>query len=180
MISQLDTVRSATEIDARREEKLVLLAHFLERFENESLDPDIQRIFAICQRADLFPDPPREIAQADIDITYGSILATAQRAINTVPTERLLALVGQVAAVDQNVLDLINFDEMVYTYGSDINANPTIFRDAQELAARRQAREEQAAALEATATAQSAIEGARTLSETDVGGGANALQRLLS
>ena len=58
MISQLDTVRSATEIDARREEKLVLLAHFLERFENEQLDPTINRVFNICQRAGLFPDAP--------------------------------------------------------------------------------------------------------------------------
>lgn len=180
MISQLDTIRSATEIDARREEKLVLLAHFLERFENESLDPDIKRIFALCQRADLFPDPPRELRSADIDITYISILSTAQRAINTVPTERLLAMIGQVSAVEPNVLDLVDFDEMIYTYGYDINANPTIFRDQQQLAARRAAREQQLAAVEATATAGTAIDAARTLSETDVGGGANALQRLLS
>lgn len=180
MISQLDTVRSATEIDARREEKLVLLAHFLERFENESLDPDIQRIYAICQRADLFPDPPREIRNADIDITYTSILASAQRAINTVPTERLLAMVGQVAAVEPGVLDLIDFDELVWTYGTDLGANPIILRDQEALKTRRAAREQQLQALEATATAQTAIEAGKTLSETDVGGGANALQRLLS
>lgn len=180
MISQLDTVRSATEIDARREEKLVLLAHFLERFENESLDPDIKRVFAICQRAGLFPDPPREIRNADIDISYTSILASVQRAVNTVPTERLLALVGQIGAVEPGVLDLINFDELVWTYGNDLGANPVIFRDQEELKARRAAREQQLAQLEATATAQTAIEAGRTLSETDVGGGVNALQRLLS
>jgi hypothetical protein len=180
MISQLDTVRSATEVDARREEKLVLLAHFLERFENESLDPDIERIFAACQRADLFPLPPREIANREIDISYVSILATAQRSINTVPMERLLAMVGQIAGSDQTVLDLVDFDEFVYTYAADLSVDPSILRDAEQLAAKRQQREQQLAALQATATAGTAIEGAKTLSETDVGGGKNALQALFS
>lgn len=180
MISQLDTVRSATEIDARREEKLVLLSHFLERFENESLDPDIQRIFAACQRADLFPVPPKEIANKDIDITYVSILATAQRSLATVPIERLVQLVGNLAGADQTVLDLVDFDQLVYTYGTDIAVDPVVFRDTEQVAARRQQREEQLAAVQATATAATAIDGAKTLSETDVGGGANALQRLFS
>lgn len=180
MISQLDTVRSATEIDARREEKLVLLAHFLERFENESLDPDIERIFAACQRADLFPLPPKEIANREIDITYVSILATAQRSLATVPLERLLQMVANIAAVDNSVLDLVDFDEFIWTYASDIAADPTVLRDKDQLQLKRQEREQQLQALQASATAQTAIAGAKTLSETDVGGGANALQRLLS
>jgi hypothetical protein len=180
MISQLDTVRSATEIDARREEKLVLLAHFLERFENEQLDPTIERVFNICQRKGLFPDPPRDIAGAEIQVQYVSILTTAQRALNTVPMERLLAMVGQVANVEPSVLDIVNWDEFVYTYGNDIGSNPTILRDAEELKKRRSVREQQLEQVEATATAQTAIEGAKNLSETDVGGGANALQRLLA
>lgn len=180
MISQLDTVRSATEIDARKEEKLVLLSHFLERFENEQLDPSISRTFSIALNQGLFPDPPPEILNIDLRPQYTSILATAQRAIATVPLERLLQMVGQVSAVDQTVLDIVNFDQLIYTYGADIGANPTVLRDAEQLRERRSAREQQLAALEASATAATAIKGARELSQTDVGGGANALQRLLS
>jgi len=179
MISQLDTVRSATEIDARREEKLVLLAHFLERFENEQLDPTIERTFNICQRADLFPLPPSDIRESDIDVSYVSILTTAQRAIGTVPLERVLAMVGNVAAVEPSVLDIVNFDEFVYTYSRDIGASPTILRDAEQLKQARAAREEQLAQLQASQTAETAIQAGKTLSETDVGGGANALQRVL-
>jgi hypothetical protein len=180
MISQLDTVRSATEIDARREEKLVMLANFLERFENEQLDPVIERLFAICLRSGLFPDPPLEIQNADIDIKYISILSTAQRAIATAPLERLLGMVGQVAGIAPEVLDIVNFDEFVYSYGTDIGANPTVLRDQEQLAARRQAREEQLAQAQAMQTGASAVQAAQQLSETDVGGGANALQRILS
>jgi len=180
MISQLDTVRSATEIDARREEKLVLLAHFLERNENESLSIELDRTFSIMQRAGIFPDPPRELAGEELDIRYVSMLATAQRTMSTVPTERLLAFLGNVAGADPKVLDLVDFDEMTYAYASDIGAHPRIIRDTQALQAQRQAREMQNAQLEATATAATAIDGAQTLSQTDVGGGVNALQRLLS
>lgn len=51
MISQLNTVRSATEIDARREEKLVLLGPVLERFENEALGKAIDRTSELCSGA---------------------------------------------------------------------------------------------------------------------------------
>ena len=179
MISQLDTVRSANEIDARREEKLVLLSHFLERFENEALDPDIERVFNICMRAGLFPDPPAEVRNNEIDIQYISILTTAQRALNTVPMERMLQAVGEVINVAPNVLDLINFDEYVYTYGRDIGVQPAIFNDTDQVAALRQARnerEQQAALMEQSGHI---IDAARNLSETKVQGGANALERVL-
>lgn len=180
MISQLDTVRSSREIEARKEEKMVQLSHFLERFENETLDPGVRRVFNMCQRAGLFPDPPRSIANADIDIQYISILTVAQRALNTVPMERVLGLVGSVANVSPNVLDLINFDELIMVYGRDLAANPTMFNDEETVKALRAARQQQEAAMSATATASTMIDAARGLSETDVGGGVSALQKLIN
>jgi hypothetical protein len=58
MISNLDTVRTATEIDARREEKLVMLGPVLERLQTEGQDPIIDRVFGIMSRGGLFEDPP--------------------------------------------------------------------------------------------------------------------------
>jgi hypothetical protein len=54
--------RSAAAVDARREEKLVMLGPVLERFENEALDPAIDRIFGIMLRGGLLPPPPPELA----------------------------------------------------------------------------------------------------------------------
>jgi hypothetical protein len=42
--TNLDTVRSAAEIDARERERLILLGGVLERFESEALDPGVSRV----------------------------------------------------------------------------------------------------------------------------------------
>jgi len=83
MISSLETVRTATEIDARREEKLVMLGPVLERLQTEALDPIIDRTFAIMQRKGLFPPAPAEIAGKPVAVEYVSMLAAAQRAAET-------------------------------------------------------------------------------------------------
>ena len=58
MTSQLDDVRSATEIAERREEKLVMLGPVLERLHDELLEPLIGRVFQIMARAGEIPPPP--------------------------------------------------------------------------------------------------------------------------
>lgn len=179
MISQLETVRSATEIDARREEKLVLLGSVLDRFENEALDPGLNRVFGIAQRAGLFPPPPQSIAGSDIQIQYVSILSSAQRAVGVVPVERWLGLIGEVSAVHPEALDLPNWDELLRNYGTDLGVSARDINSREEVMRRAQQRQQQLAAQEAAATGAVLVEGAKTLSETDVGGGANALQRML-
>jgi hypothetical protein len=70
MISQLETVRTATEIDARREEKLIMLGPVLERNEHEGLQPDINRIFQIMARRRLFPAPPAIMDGLPVKVEY--------------------------------------------------------------------------------------------------------------
>lgn len=180
MISQLDTVRSATEIDARREEKLVLLGSVLERFENEALDPAIERIFGIMMRKKLLPPPPPEIAGADIQIQYVSILATVQRAVAAVPTERWLAMIGQVSAVAPVALQLPKFEDLLRDYGLSIGVPAKNMNTREEVAAMNEQAQEQQAAQEAAVVGKELVDGAETLSRTDAGGGANALQQLLA
>ncbi len=179
MISQLDTVRSATEIDARREERLVLLGPVLERFENEALDPAINRIYAIMQRFDLIPPAPPEIEDQEIEIQYVSILSNAQSAVGVASVERWLQVVGNLSGIEPGVLNIVDFDELVRNYARDVGVPASNIRsraETEELAeAQRQALEEQRALEQATAGAETA----KLLSETDLGGGANAAQVLL-
>jgi hypothetical protein len=179
MISQLETVRSATEIDARREEKLILLGPVLERFENEALDPAIARIYQIMLRSGLIPPAPESIQSASLEVQYLGILAAAQSAVGVIPTERFLALVGQTAGLYPPALDLPDFDELIRDYGRDIGVKAKHVRSKPAVEASRQARAEQLAAQQAANVGSSLVEGAKTLSETEVGGGANALQRML-
>lgn len=178
MISQLDTVRTATEIDARREEKLVMLGPVLERFEQEALDPAIDRTFGIMMRGGLLPDPPEEVQGRPIQVNYVSMLAEAQRAVSASGMERLAAQVGNLAGVDPQVLDILDFDAFVTEYADLMGVPPKIIRDKESLQQMRDARakqQQQQALLQQT---EAAVKGAQTLSKTDVGGGQNALESM--
>lgn len=180
MISQIDTVRSATEIDARREEKLVMLGSVLDRFESEALGPAINRIFGIMSRQGMLPPAPPEIEDAEIEIQYVSILSTAQSAVSAAPVERWVGLVGNLAAVAPEVLQVPNWTELVRNYGTSIGVQARDMRSREDVAEAEQAEQERLAAQEAAVAGKELVDGAQTLSETDVGGGANALQQLLA
>lgn len=180
MISQLDTVRSAAEIDARREEKLVMLGSVLERFESEALRPAINRIYSIMLRNKMLPEPPDEIQDAEIEIEYVSILSTAQSAVAAAPVERWVGLVGNLAAVAPEVLQVPSWTELVRNYGTAIGVQARDMKSREDVAQAEQEEKEKLAAQEAAVAGKELVEGAQTLSQTDVGGGANALQQLLA
>lgn len=180
MISNLDTVRSATEIDARREEKLVLLGPVLERFENEALDPMVRRVYGIMARADLLPEPPPEIEDADIEIEYVSVLTAAQTAVATIPMERWIGLIGNIAPLVPTVLDIPNWDQLIRDYGRDLGVSAKSMLPVDESKAIQAQRQQMQGMQQAAETGQTLVEGAKTLSETDVGGGANALAQLIN
>ena len=179
MISQLDTVRSATEIDARREEKLVLLGPVLERFENEALDPAITRIFSILQRAGMIPPAPQSIQNRQLEIQYVSILSAAQSAVGVIPTERFLQVIGNVSAIYPKALNIPNWDELLLDYGRDIGVKAKNMNSREAIAEQAAADDERSAMASGLQVAQGASEAARNLSQTEVGGGANALQQIL-
>lgn len=180
MISQLQTVRSATEIDARREEKLVLLGPVLERFENEALDPAIERIFDIMMRKQMLPPAPPEIANKELQIQYVSILATAQRAVAAAPTERWLQLIGNTIQVEPTMRHIVNWDELIRNYGLSIGVEARNMNTREQVQALVQAEQEASQAQQAMQMAQQGAQAAQQLSATDVGGGASALQQLLA
>ena len=179
MISQLQTVRTATEIDARREEKLIMLGPVLERFQNELLDPIIDRTFNIMNRAGLIPPAPEQIAGAFLKVEYISMLAEAQKAVATGSIERMLQVAGNWAAANPEVLDNINTDRTIKKYGSLMAVDPEIMNTDEEVMAIRAERAKQNAAAAITQATPGAAAAAKNLSETDVGGGKNALQSIL-
>jgi hypothetical protein len=180
MISQLDTVRSATEIDARREEKLVMLGSVLDRFESEALGPAITRIYSIMDRQGMLPPPPPQIEDAEVEIQYMSILSTAQSAVAAAPTERWVGLVGNLAAVAPEVLQVPDWTELVRNYGTAIGVQARDMKSREDVEAANEAQQQQLEAQQAAVAGKELVDGAQTLSETDVGGGSNALQQLLA
>lgn len=180
MISQLDNVRTATEIAARKEEKMLMLGPVLERLNDELLDPLIDRTFRIMieQSAPrwagllpgkpVLPPPPEELAGLDLKVEYISILAQAQKALGVSAIERTVAFAGNLAGIAPEVLDKLDLDQAVDEYGNNIGVTPTIIRSDDQVAQIRQARAAAQQQQQAMEQMGAAIQGAKLLSETDV------------
>lgn len=180
-ITDLQTVRTATEIDARREEKLILLGPVLERITGqEGLGAAIDRVWGIMWRGRLLPPPPRKLGGIiDVQVDYISMLALAQRGLATAAIEKVWGFAGNLAAVKPEVLDKLNIDETVNEYGDAIGISPKIIVSNDDAEKARDARRQQAAEQQAMQASMAGVQGAKTLSETDVGGGKNALAAIL-
>ncbi len=179
-ITDLQTVRTATEIDARREEKLILLGPVLERILSE-LSKGVDRVWGIMWRGGLFPQPPQQLhgAPTHIKVDYVSMLALAQLGLTTAAIEKLWAFAGNIASVKPTILDNLDEDETIVEYGDALGVSPKIIRDIKVVTANRAKRDQEEQMAKAAELGQAAATGAKTLSETEVGGGINALQLAL-
>lgn len=160
---------TATEVAERHEEKLLMLGPVLERLHNELLSPLIDTAFDYASRAGILPEPPEELQGMDLNVEFISVLAQAQRAVATQGMDRLLGTVSQMAAVKPDVLDKIDFDQVVDNYGEAYGVDPKVIVPDDAVAALRQQRAAAMQAQQAAATAPQVVESARTASEIDTG-----------
>ena len=179
MISQLEDVRTATEIIERRQEKMQMLGPLLENLHDDLLEPLVQQTFDIMMENRLFLEPPEELDGYPLDVELISILAQAQKASDLGSIERLVGFVGNLAAVRPDVMDKVDLDEAIDVYGDKLGAPSTIIVPDDQVAKVRAARAQKAQQAEAMAAATVVADGARTLSETETGAGRNALQSVL-
>ena len=175
-ITQLDTVRSATEVQIRDQERLVLLGPVLSRFENEGLDVILGRVYGVMRRNNLLPDAPEELDGIELSVQYVSILSDAQRAVGTASTEQFLAFGAQIASVYPEVLDVADAGELYRDYGERIGVPARGIRSREDVQARQAQNAENAALQQQVELGSQVADSARVLGETDVGGGLNALQ----
>ena len=188
MLAQDDkTNRTAFEIAQRQQEKLQVLGPVIERFQNEAAGPAIQRIFAVAQRKGKIPPIPKSLHGIKLQIEYVSMLAMAQRAVQTAGIERLFGIIGHVAAIKPEVIDVVDWVQGLRNYANllgvtqKIMTPPKVFAQIQAQKAQAAAQQQQVAMASHAATEITpALTGAaQNLSQTDVGGGLNALQALI-
>src|SRR5215469_4485548 len=182
VISQFETRSNvtATEIDARRAEAMLMLGPVLERLNHEGFAKMHDRIFNIAARAGILPPAPRAVQGREIRVEFTSMIELAQNANQASGIERLFNIVGGLAGIDPAAADNVDIDygldKISYLYNND----PKLIRSPAQLAAIRQGRQQQQQqqALAAQAdTAQKLAGGAKTLAETPFTGG-NLLTRL--
>lgn len=176
---------TATEIDARRAEAMLMLGPVVERLDNEVGRVIIERVFPMMVRAGIIPPPPAEIAGHEIRVEFISMLAQAQDAAAAGGIERVFAMAGQVAGVDPAILDVVDWEYGLDKYSSLLSNDPKLIRTDAALAALRQQRaqqQQQMAIAQSADTAQKLAVGAKTMADTPVqgagGGASNALQAL--
>jgi hypothetical protein len=181
MISNLDRRQiTAREIDERSEEKLLALGPTVERQQFEKHGPLLENVFHYLASVGKLPQMPDELADAEINIEYTSMLAQAQRAVETGGIERLWAFAGNISAVKPEALDKLDADQSIDEYAEMIGVPSGLVLADEKVAEMRQARAQQMQQqqqLEAAATLapamQQGAQAAKVLSEADAPRGPN-------
>jgi hypothetical protein len=179
MVSQTSKDMTAEEVIQRKSEQVLMLGPIIHRLSSEGFAPLIERTFNILVRARAIPPPPPSIAGRPIKIKYISMLAQAQEMAETSIIEQFGKFVGSIAPTKPEVLDNVDFDEMVRNYAAKIGVPAKILTNPQMMAQLRAARDKQQ---QTAATAQNAAAAAQTgkvLADTPVGGG-SALAQILA
>lgn len=171
---------TATQINALREEKLMMLGPVLGRINTEQNDPLIDIAFDTAWNRGMIPPPPEEIQGMPLKVEYISILAQAQKAIGIGNIERMVNFIGGLAKVsgDSSVFDKLNKYQAIDEYAEGSGTPPSIINDDEEADKIAQSRNQQMAAATAVQAGQGAADIAKTMADTDMGGD-NALVRTM-
>lgn len=170
---------TAREVAERHEEKLLMLGPVLEHLNDELLKPAIDRTFAIMERRGMIPRAPDELAGMELKVEYISIMHQAQKMVAAASMDAFLTRVGHLAGVKPDVVDKVDFDQVVDEYGEIYGVPPRIVVPDDGVADIRDARARAQQQAQASAQAAELASAGKTLSETDTEG-KNALTDLLA
>lgn len=182
-ITQMQGVqpRNVEEVTRRHEEQLSQLGPVVDRVQVEKLSVIVMQAFRICSAQGRLPPVPEDLEGVPLNIEFVSVLAQAQKMLGLGAMERLLGFVGNIAGVKPDILDKVDFDDMVDVYADRLGAPARTIRSDEETAAIREGRAQQAQMEQMAQMApamKDAAAGAELLSRTDVGG-RNALESIL-
>lgn len=116
---------TAREVEERHQEKMIVLGPVLERMNEELFDPMIGRTFEIMVRKSepiwrgvldghpIVERPPPEMENVPLKVDYISILAQAQKSVNTAALERFGTQVAQIAAIDPRAARKVDWLQFV-------------------------------------------------------------------
>ncbi len=149
-IDQLELKESpamtATEVNVRYEMMQRLLGPTMGRLTADFLDPLVERTFAILFRAGALPELPQVLLenQAAMDIEYTGPMSRSQRSLTAMSIREWLAEVLQLTEANPEVLDLIDFDEVVRGIASYRGVPQSMLKDENEVQQAREQRQEAA------------------------------------
>jgi len=135
---------TATEVDKRYEEKLLMLGSVLERLQNELLTPLIDRIYGVAFRAGILPEPPEELNGEEFGVDYVSVLAQAQKLVAIGGIERVTRFIAEMASLDPSAIIKLDVDSTIDEYSKAFNVSPSMIRSNDDVDEIKQQQAEQA------------------------------------
>lgn len=167
--------RNELEITKRDLERLQSLGPFINLFETECAGPLVQRVLGIVQRRRLLKPLPPSLRGVPLKMDYVSILKLAQRSAETVSLKDVLITGGEMATAAQaaglpNPLRIINLDAALRHYSKLSNVDPIILYTDDEVKQNDAAAAKAAQAHQMMAAAPQAVDAAKSLSQTPLGG----------
>lgn len=184
MLDQANKDMTAYEVAAKLQEKLAVLGPVIESMLGV-LKQKLKRVFKIMQRRGLIDPPPDSLKGVPINIEFVSMLALSQKAAATGGLERIASLIGNMTPIFPEAKDLLDADAYLRLMNELLGNQQKVIRSPEQV---EQIRQMQQKAAQASATMNSAhamaqtasvgADAAQTLSQTQVGGGANALSQL--
>lgn len=140
--------KTATEIRERQGEKAAVLGATIGRLNSETLVPLIDRVYSICNRNALLPEPPQALAEGGrVHVEFTGPLYQAQKTFHQ--TQGVASALGFATAMAQimpDSLDNVDEDELI-RIGMDSNGAPQkTIREVPDVQARRRKKAEALAA----------------------------------
>lgn len=184
-ISQMEGVqpRNELELTKRDLERLQELGPFIELFEKEFAGPAIQRLLDIMLRRRMLKPIPKSLQGVPLKIEYISIMKLAQRSAESIAMKDTFQVAGALssaakAAQVPDPIRTINLDEALKHYSSLNNFPQHLFFTEEQVTEHDEQRQKAMQQAQAPQQAMAGVEAAKTLSDTQLGGG-NALGAML-
>jgi hypothetical protein len=201
MGEELKSGITATEIQARVQERILEMGPVLTRLNNELYDPQIEQLLQIGFRRSrlawqyiargkpvppgvemIFPPPPPAIKGKPLRVEYTSILSQAMKMSEIQSIQQITTYVLQAASTKPDILDKLDFDAGVDIVADRLSVPPEFIVPTDMAEKFRAARAKQAAqqqqADQAAKAVQVGAQAAKNLGSAPLGAG-NALEHLL-
>jgi hypothetical protein len=156
---------TATEVNARQERMLRLMAPTMGRLQNDFLNPLVENLFAMMFRAGEFMEPPEILQNANLDIEYTGPIPRAQKMEVAAGIESLMGSMVAVAEVFPQALDKIDEDVIVDKLAELKGVPAEVIRSQAEVEAVRAKRQAQQDAMMQAQIAEQQGKGAQAVAE---------------
>lgn len=135
---------TATEAEIRNEGKMIPFAPIAGNLHSELFRVIIHRVFGICSRRGMLPDPPQKlIDNPDYKIEFVSKIALSIKKIESLGWLQTEASLANMLAIKPDVADNFDLDEVSRDMAMNNGANPKWLKPVKEVAEARAARAQQ-------------------------------------